>query len=501
MTAKPFAAPVLGSELGGGVEVADPQRTQRAIDAALASNLPDHTTASGNTLRIERGAEHEVLNVKVEVASESAPFAPVANATFDGRDHAVIRVLPTATEAQVQRAVAGKLAELAYMANERAAGTRTETSSALVEGSQATKLSPRDYNSIAQLKTALHQIETARASGDTAGAEQMRRDAYALAVGMGLVEAEPAQPVHLGPEGAANPDRPVGAAASERRLALMDQVLGPDAPKIRELVAGARADAPAIADIRTQRAAARERLQAYCKELIAQRALADAELKTKIDALAIDGKGQLFDRLIVGGGWAATADYATMKHGDGGAGIPSVMAISHGGDPWAGRGDLLMGQNPAELEVAGFSVQPSDSRRRPAPVHAVERLLDRGRRQRGGRGHADLRRERDQARASPRDRRRRLAGRRAVQGDRERPHVLREDDRRRVGARSRAHAERRGPRRRSVGLHARHAHRPVPASHARRQGRVHAGRRERCAGGRPHALEGGCRQDSTTFVD
>ena len=367
---KPFEAAALGANYGGNTAPSDPQRTRNAIDAALSSELPAGAIRVGDHVQLVRG-DREALLVSVEVATEEInALSPVVEMKSTGRDRVVIRVVSTATPEQVQRAVAGKLAELAHVSSEAAAGRRADTTSALTEGSQATELSPEDHNKLGQIKTALHQLDAAQAKGDKAGAEQIRRDAYALVVGMGLVETAPAAPIHPGPGGkpmSADGVRVTGPEASARRLTMIDEVLGGDAAKLRELVAGARADAPAIADIRTQRAAAQERLRAKCKELMAERQAANAALRPVIDAaLGADGTGAIFERIIVGGGWAGTADYATMQHGAGGVGgVPPVLVLSHGGDPWAGRGELLMGQNNGELEMRGMSVQPGDLAKNP----------------------------------------------------------------------------------------------------------------------------------------
>jgi len=82
--------------------------------------------ASAITLQLVRG-DREALLVSVEVATEElSPLAPVAIIQQTGRRSRGLRVASTATEAQVQRAVAGKLAELAHIASERAAGHRPD---------------------------------------------------------------------------------------------------------------------------------------------------------------------------------------------------------------------------------------------------------------------------------------------------------------------------------------------------------------------------------------
>jgi hypothetical protein len=362
MTADAKARTDLGSQFAGNTLAPDPARAQRGIEAALAGSLPAGAQAHGGIVEMPRGAEKVPLEVQVKIASEApaGEFAAAATLEVHGPDNAVITVSPSASKEVIERAVAGKLAELESLVRERSGLKRTDTTSALVEGSQATQLSPQDYNQIGQLKTALHQIEAARASGDPAAAESLKRDAYALAVAMGLLEQSPAKDLHKAPGDNPADKRVVGPEAAAHRIELVDGALGPDAAKLRSLLDSARGDTAAIGDIRAQRAAARERLRAWCEEQIAARKEANIRLKAEVDAaIGADGTGMVFDRIIVGGGWAATADFATLG-AKGGAGVPGTLSISHGGDPWSGRGDLLMGQNPAELEMRGMAVQPSD---------------------------------------------------------------------------------------------------------------------------------------------
>ncbi|NVB83762.1 MAG: hypothetical protein HOV81_35635 [Kofleriaceae bacterium] len=360
MTAEAKAKSELGSQFAGNTLAADPMRANKGVQSALEHAAPPGSRVHGDVVEIPRGNEHVPLEVKVKVNAEapSAEFAAVATMHMEGPDHIVITVSPGASEHAVERAVAGKLAEVEHLVRERLAGKRTDTTSALVEGSQSKDLSPQDHNQIAQVKAAIHQIEAAKAKGDAAGAEQLKREAYALVVGMGLLEAAPDKPLHKGPS---TETRVVGPEASARRLEMIEKVLGADAAKLRALVGEARNDATTIGDIRTQRAAAREKLRAWCEEQIAARKEANKRLQGQVDAaIGADGTGKVFDKIIVGGGWAATADYISGGAHAAGDGVPGTIAISKGGDPWAGRGDLLMGQNPAELEMRGMAVQPSD---------------------------------------------------------------------------------------------------------------------------------------------
>ena len=351
----------LGANFGGATEPVDPQRARRAVDSALSSSaLPAGAVRSGDVVQIPRGGERMPLEVKVEIATEAPdPLSPVVTMHMTGGDHATIVVSQGASKPAIERAVAGKLAEIDFMTQQAVAGRRVDTTSALREGSQSTELSAQDHNQIAQLKVALQQIETARGAGDMAGADQARRDAYALVVNMGLVEA-PAPVQHAAPNAKAHDARVVGPEAAARRLELIEGVLGSEAAAVRALVSRAHDEAPVIADIRTQQAAARVRLLERCDALIAKRRADNIRLQSVVDAkLGADGSGVVFTRLIVGGGWAGTSDYASLG-AKAGEGVPSVMVISHGGDPWLERGNLLMGQNAAELEMRGLAVQPAD---------------------------------------------------------------------------------------------------------------------------------------------
>src|SRR5262249_33184099 len=147
-------------------------------------------------------------------------------------------------------------------------------------------------------KAAINQIERAKAAGDTAGAEQLRHEAYSLVVGMGLLEAAPATPIHAGPGGKpVHEARVTGPEAAERRLKLIDEALGPDAAKLRELVTAAKGNTAEVGQIRAERAAARERLRTWCEKMIAERKAKNAALAATVDAaIGPDGTGHVFDR-------------------------------------------------------------------------------------------------------------------------------------------------------------------------------------------------------------
>ncbi|MEM9462649.1 MAG: hypothetical protein AAGF11_51350 [Myxococcota bacterium] len=62
-----------------------------------------------------------------------------------------------------------------------------------------------------------------------------------------------------------------------------------------------------------------------------------------------------FDRLIIGGGLAATLDWATLDGPE-----SSCIALARGTDPWWSRGQWRMGQPGRELVSEGFVLQPHD---------------------------------------------------------------------------------------------------------------------------------------------
>ncbi len=97
----------------------------------------------------------------------------------------------------------------------------------------------------------------------------------------------------------------------------------------------------------------------------------DAQVKANVDAqfaksgiTAPDGSQAIvIDKVIIGAGGGAVQDYATHSPQARGAqqnGVPEILALAGGGDPWQQRKEL-MGQTPAELSKPnGLSSQPVD---------------------------------------------------------------------------------------------------------------------------------------------
>ncbi len=282
-------------------------------------------------------------------ALPGVPYQPVSTVhVIDGRG--LVQILDSAPADHVRRAIAAGVAELATMVEERSWPTprRTDATTMLAEGSRETRLSPRDVGRIAELRVVAR---------DLAANPALTADAALLVLAMGLVE-RPSAP-HLLPGN----EPVVGSAAVDARLAAIAAQLGGDlAPIQAALDAAASPGGQAtITAEREAQAARRAELRDWAQQAAAARDDADLAVTARVDAALHANPGHVFDRLIIGGGWAATADFVSLgAPADTGDGVPPVLAVSLGNDPWSGRGELLMGQVPNELEIDGFPFQAAD---------------------------------------------------------------------------------------------------------------------------------------------
>ncbi|HWB37800.1 MAG TPA: hypothetical protein VHA75_17430, partial [Rugosimonospora sp.] len=295
--------------------------------------------------------EHDVI------ADGAHRYAPTAALHFE-HDGAVVTLSENASPDHVRQAVASSLAEAQAIADHRFAGTRFDGTSVLVEGAipaapDAPRLSPTDLGRLAAMRVVDGDLDAAVAAGDGAWADQVRADALGMATRYGLADP-PASVFTYGD------NRPiVGSDAVGVRHGLIDAHGG----GVDAVVHG-REGAPARdwgPEIDRLRAADKEHLAQGVRDLVAQRDAADRQLTARLDADGAAGATHLFDRLIIGDGWAATEDFLTLGPevtGAGPDGLPRVLAIGDHGDPWLRRGVLEMGQVPAELELPGAPFQP-----------------------------------------------------------------------------------------------------------------------------------------------
>nr|WP_306206020.1 toxin glutamine deamidase domain-containing protein [Actinoplanes sp. RD1] len=328
----------------GGVSLAeDVGRTERAVDAALSGGvLPAGAVVDERGRGVELGGHR----VRFEFVSPAGPVAPVAT-THAGVEETVVRVSTAAEPDFVRRAVAAALAEAQQVQVERAAGVRVDATRVLSEGSREDTLSARDAGRVAELAVLASDLESETDPGRRA---QLEADAHSLLITSGLLEGP--RDVH-GHEG----NVPVvGADAVAARLGLVGQH-----PAVVGLLAGVGGAAARETALRAAQAEVRATARDLARQAIAERDRADARLTAYVDSSLDVDPQHVFTRLVIGGGWAATADFVTMGapgHVD--SGMPPVLAIAEQTEPWAGRADLGMGQVPAELELPGLPFQPAD---------------------------------------------------------------------------------------------------------------------------------------------
>ncbi|WBB55548.1 toxin glutamine deamidase domain-containing protein [Verrucosispora sp. WMMD573] len=351
-----------GTTFGGGLLDADPGRTAIAVEAALTTGpLPDGASADPATATVTLTTLDGPYPVRVELTpvASAASVAPVAAIRYT-TDGAVVQVSTSAHPDHVRRAVAAVLAEVDTIAQQRAEGLRLDATTALAEGARpegdgTRVLTAGDIGRLAELRVVLADSSAAT---DPGAAGQLRAEALSLLVASGLLEQEPAHLVH----GLGSNTPVVGPEAARARLDLIHHHLGPLAAEVESLIGLAQSDGrQLVADIRAAQSAIRAEARAWAQQATELRDQADLALTARVDATLGVAPDHVFDRLVIGGGWAATADFVTMgAAADAGHGLPPVLCISQGHDPWAERQALLMGQIPSELELPGLPFQPGD---------------------------------------------------------------------------------------------------------------------------------------------
>ncbi|MEV2241793.1 toxin glutamine deamidase domain-containing protein [Micromonospora sp. NPDC049891] len=351
-----------GTTFGGALLDADPVRTGEAVQAALNGGpLPDGAHVDPATGTVTLDTLDGPYRVRIELAAPvpDVSLVPVATVQYDP-DGAVVQVSTGAHPDHVHRAVAAALAEVDAVAQDRSAGLRIDATTALAEGARpegsgARTLTARDMGRLAELRVVLADSAT---TSDPARAGQLRAEALSLLISSGLLEQEPLHPVH----GHGDNVPVVGSKAAQARLDLIRNHLGTHAPELDSLVGLAQSDGQQlVAELRATQSAVRAEARAWAQQATALRNEADLALTARVDAALDATPDHVFGRLVIGGGWAATADFVTLgAPADPGTGLPPVLCVSQGHDPWAERQTLLMGQVPSELELPGLPFQPSD---------------------------------------------------------------------------------------------------------------------------------------------
>ncbi|MBL6277282.1 hypothetical protein JMF97_14060 [Micromonospora fiedleri] len=349
-----------GTAFGGALLDTDPARTAQAVQEALTTGpLPEQASVDPAAATVTLDTADGPYQVRIVLADPPAgvPAVPVATVGYTA-DGAVVQVSTGAHPDHVRRAVSAMLAEVDTVAQERAVDLRTDATTALAEGARpeydgTRVLTARDIGRLAELRVVLAD---SAATTDAARAGQLQAEALSLLVTSGLLEQDPAHAVH----GLGANVPVVGAEAAQARLDLIRSHLGPVAPAIENLI-GQATGQQLVADLRAARSAIRAEARTWAQQATALRNAADLALTTRVDAALDTAPEHVFGRLVIGGGWAATADFVTMGGtADTGDGLPPVLCVSQGHDPWAERQALLMGQIPSELELPGLPFQPAD---------------------------------------------------------------------------------------------------------------------------------------------
>jgi hypothetical protein len=328
------------------------------------------------TLRVPGGEYHVTFETRPVgeehvLAVEGHRYAPATAVRYEG-DRATIYVSENTPPTQARLAVAAALAEVHAVVRARAEGLRVDATSALVEGSRPTRLpdgsfryelSPRDAGRVAAMRMLAHDLLHAERAGDVEAVAALRTEAVRLTISYGLGERPPGFAVHSKDDNILV----VGPEAAELRMAALREHVGaryheiaPVAEILREAGAAEMAQ-----QVHEQRAAERALLREGARRLIVERDRADAELTRRVAELLDAQPGHVFDRLIVGNGWSAVADYLGTAPAAGGDGVPRALCIGVRDEPWLARGALRLGQVHAELEVRGFALQASDFGDRP----------------------------------------------------------------------------------------------------------------------------------------
>ncbi|MDV5149703.1 hypothetical protein R1T08_37745 [Streptomyces sp. SBC-4] len=354
----PVAHASAGLDFGGKeLRTADAGRTADAIKAALtAGPLPAGARVVGDQVLLPDGRNSFTISVEPRRMPSTLPYAPVATAHFLGPDAAVVRVSDRATADLIRQAVAARLTEVAVIVADRSAKRRPDVTSGLHEGVLTTAdtagripLSPRDVGRVAALRILGDQLPTA--------STRVKTTALGSAIAMGLLDEEPARPVHR-MEGNAPL---VGAAAAAARIASVRALLPDSAAGLDKVLDLARkaGSQKTLQDIRTERDCERRVLREQADDLIAGRTTADAELTRSLNARF--PQLPVIPHVIVGSGWAATVDFLTMPPVAGaGDGVPPVLAVAAGYGAVNDLGDFRLTQPAMDNELPGAPFQPVD---------------------------------------------------------------------------------------------------------------------------------------------
>ncbi len=372
----------LGHELGGAYQThADPAATRAAVRSLLETPdlLPPGAVVDAATSTVRMHAGGRAYEIRFETApvrpedlivAEGHRYAPTAAVQF-GPDGGVVHLSENASPTHVRQAAAAVLAEVQARVEHAEAGTRLNGTSLLYAGGIPTESQPRsqptdplklsapDIGRAAAMRVLAHDLRLAGEAGDPARVTQLRADAAGMATRYGLADPEPAKaPFKYQDRGPT-----VGAeAVGERQAALRDHLGADEYAEVQPVVTGRDATGRDWGDqLDALRVADREHLAAGVRDLMDTRDHADVALTHRIDAARVDGTAPVLGRIIIGDGWAATQDYVNLRvPGDNGTGIPHVLCIGTRGEPWITRELLEMGQLPAELELPGMPLQPSD---------------------------------------------------------------------------------------------------------------------------------------------
>ncbi|MGW4913255.1 hypothetical protein [Streptomyces sp. NPDC004270] len=355
----PIAHASAGLDFGGKeLGTASVGRTADAIKAALTDGpLPAGARVVGGQVLLPDGQGSFTISVEPRRMPSTLPYAPVATAHFLGPDAAVVRVSDRATADLIRQAVAARLTEVAVIVADRSDKKRPDVTSGLNEGVLTTAdtagripLSPRDIGRVTALKILGDQLPTTSA--------RVKNTALGSAIAMGLLDEEPARPVHR-MEGNAPLVGPAAAAAraASVRATLPDSAVGLD--KVLDLARKAGSQAT-LKNIRAERDCERRVLREQADGLITGRTTADAELTKSLNA-RYPQQLPVIPHVIVGSGWAATVDYLTLPPVAGiGADVPPVLTVAAGYGVVNDLGDFRLTQPAMDNELPGAPFQPVD---------------------------------------------------------------------------------------------------------------------------------------------
>ncbi|WP_216897597.1 ADP-ribosyltransferase [Nocardia alni] len=364
----------VGHELGGTyLRDADPERTAAAIAGLLREkHLSPHPIRTDDTGAMwYDGGDEQPVRVRIDTAPigttdvigfDERAYAPAVTGRVEGPHEIRLRVSQNATPDHIRQGVAAMLAELEGVRNRAGRGNLT---SALTEQSRTNdaagyELGVSDLGRIAAMRVLAHDIAEADRQGDTERSAQLHSDAVGMMIRYGLADHRPPRSMNSGyrPGGRL----PIaGWGATNARLRALSGALGAHFEKVRAVtnIAGTGATREHGDRILGIRDKDRRALRTGAHELIKERDAADESLTQVVRAAVEDGTAPVFERLIVGDGWAAVSDYAGLDPDNPEGQLPRVMAIGQDGEPWLRRRHLKMGQVPSELDLPGLPVQPS----------------------------------------------------------------------------------------------------------------------------------------------